>query len=506
MENTMNMKKTIVLAVVLLVAFLYMKKVAIPTHERETKKEAVFAGLIPSDLKQLRVERTQPGGTSREVFELRSLGESNATPAKDKDTGGPADDANTKDADKFGRLSWELAQVPGAVLDSTAVNTMVESIRSLNVGEPIEESQLEKDFAVYGLDKPLLTVQVQQKGTEPVEVAFGKRNEYLLKRYVKVSGRRGVFLVDDGAFAALNKSGADIRSKTPIQFSDDAVNAIELSSSAGVVKVKQVATGEWKIVDPQELPAGTVLVNDLLRALKDLRAVDFIDQPNTVDNPYGLAVPAVTLSLIMKDDSKTTKVELGEAGATVGKDSQAANKVYFRVSTGNTVFKAAVDSLAKFTKGVADLRERRLLKLSADDIEKVSASGKGIPTLEIVATNTDWNVNGKRSDPNFVEQLLNDISALQAVEFPSQVPEGAFGETFLNLTITKKGEAKETIVLHVGKEVTSKSGAARWTRIGDNGEAVLISDVEAKRIVPHEEALVELPPTPQTTPTAKLDS
>lgn len=497
----MNMKKTIVLAAVLLVAFLYMKKIAIPTHEQEVKRDVVFAGLKPLDLDQLRVERSLGGETLREVFELRSRGESSETP--NKESSGEAVVSSEDNA--FQRLSWELVDVPGSVLDTTTVRAIVESIRSLNVGSPIQDSDLDRDFAVYGLDKPSLTVHVRRKGAEPVEIAFGKRNEYLLKRYVKVSGRSGVFLVDDGTFAALNKGRSDIRSKTPIQFSEADVRAVELSSAAGVVKVQQVTTGEWKIVEPQELPAATVLVNDLLRSLRDLRTVDFIDKPNTVNDSYGLADPAVRLSLVMKDGSipQTTKIELAEIDTTNGKDSQASKSVYFRLSTGSTVFKASGDSLAKFTKGVADLRERRLFKLNSDDIERVNATGKGISAIEIVATNTDWNVNGKRSDPNFVEQLLNDISGLQAVEFPSQAPVDAFSESFLSLVITKKGEAKETVALQVGKEAASKSGAARWARVGEAGEPVLISDVEAKRIVPHEEALVEVTPAPpQVNPTA----
>jgi hypothetical protein len=158
--------------------------------------------------------------------------------------------------------------------------------------------------------------------------------------------------------------------------------------------------------------------------------------------------------------------------------------------------------LSKFNKGEGDLRERRLFRLSADDIEKVRATGKGVPEVEIVATNTDWSVNGKRSDPSFVEQLLNDISAVQAVEFPTQTVADAFSETFLNLVITKKAEPKETITFTVGKEATSKSGAARWARVGDGGVPVLISDLEAKRIVPHEEALVEAAPPAQPTQVA----
>jgi hypothetical protein len=496
----MNMKKTLVLAAVLLAAFLYMKKVAIPSHEQDSKKEVIFAGLKPADLERIRVERTQPEASTREVFELHSRGETKAETASEAqdEHGTPSEDGG------FEKLSWELAQFPGAVVDKKIVDPMISSIKALDVGSPIQDSELDKDFSVYGLDRPVLTVSVQRKGREPVEIAFGKRNEYLLKRYAKVSGRGGVFLVDDGSFAALNKGSTDVRSKTPIQFVDDDVRSVELSSPTGVVKLKQATVGEWKIVEPSELAASTVLVSDLLRSVRELRVVEFIDEPQAQPEKYGLGSPAVRLSLTMKEGSVPQSIEiaLSEVAGVGDKASQASKAVYFQVSNVKTIFRAAIDSLSKFNKGEGDLRERRLFRLSADDIEKVRATGKGVPEVEIVATNTDWSVNGKRSDPSFVEQLLNDISGVQAVEFPTQRAADAFSETFLNLVITKKAEPKETITFTVGKEATSKSGAARWARVGDGGVPVLISDLEAKRIVPHEEALVEAAPPAQPTQVA----
>ncbi len=493
----MNMKKTLVLAVILLAAFLYMKKIAIPSHEQSAAKNVVFSELKPTELERIRIERRQQESPVRETFEVRSLGSKQVERAPEAKAG---EEKLSTDGEEFAALSWELVQVPGAAIDKTTVDTMVSSIKGLDVGNSLEDSELDKDFSVYGLDKPALVVSVYRTGVDPIEIAFGKRNEYFLKRYAKVSGRSGVFLVDDGVFAALNKSSTDVRSKTPIQFADSDVREVELASPAGTVKIKQVAGGDWKIVAPSELAASTLLVTELLRSVRDLRAVDFIDAPDAKPEAYGLSSPTVRISLVFKEGNlpPQMQISLSEVRGSGGK-GQAPKTVYFQTSTVKTIFRAATDSLEKFFKGEGDLRERRLLKLGADDIEKVRATGKGIAEVEIVATNTDWNVNGKRSDPSFVEQLLNDISSLQAVEYPAQVAADAFSETFLTLVITKKGDIKETVTLTVGKEATSKSGPARWARVGDNGVPVLIAELEAKRIVPHEEALVEAVPTAQPT-------
>ena len=57
------------------------------------------------------------------------------------------------------------------------------------------------------------------------------------------------------------------------------------------------------------------------------------------------------------------------------------------------------------------------------------------------------------------------------------------------------------MTLTVGKEVVGAQDPGRYARIGDQGPAVIIRDVEAKRIVPHEETLLPREtPAPANTP------
>ena len=59
------------------------------------------------------------------------------------------------------------------------------------------------------------------------------------------------------------------------------------------------------------------------------------------------------------------------------------------------------------------------------------------------------------------------------------------------LTLTKKGPTPDTLVLTIGKETRVGQETLRYARVGTSEEVVLLRDVEAKRIVPHEGALTE---------------
>ena len=173
---------------------------------------------------------------------------------------------------------------------------------------------------------------------------------------------------------------------------------------------------------------------------------------------------------------------------------------FFTYDGAPSVFKVAPEKAIPLKKAVIDLRERKLFKLESSDIEKVVSAGSADAPVDIQSAAMDWTVNGKISDPVFVEQLFNDISNLTAVDFPKSVPADAFNQPFLILTITKKkGVGGQTAVLTVGKEVAGPGGPARYARMGDAGEVALIRDVEAKRIIPHEGALIQrATPTPGT--------
>jgi hypothetical protein len=177
--------------------------------------------------------------------------------------------------------------------------------------------------------------------------------------------------------------------------------------------------------------------------------------------------------------------------ASFGKAKDGA--VYFTYSGSPSVFKATADISAALTKTASDLREKRLWKLASRELDRVVSSGSADNAVDIRATSVDWSVNGKVSDAVFVEQLLNDIAQLEAHSFAKNVPVDAFAAPFLVLTLTKKGPTPETLVLTIGKETQVGQETLRYARLGTSEEVVLLRDVEAKRIVPHEGALTERP-------------
>jgi hypothetical protein len=465
----MNFKKTLLLAGVLVAAVLYLTKVSEPRRKAELEKDKLLGSVEVAQIS--RFSETPKEGASFSVQPIFSEGE----------------------------RSWSLTDLPTAKVDDGIIAGVISVLRGLAFEGPISEQESGSDLSVFGLDKPALTVTLQLKDGVQKEVIFGKKSEYLSKRYAKLGGAQGLYLVDEAGFQSLNKSRNDIRAKNPIKFNTADVREVALETSIGKAMITQPAVGEWKVVDTQLRAGSKQDIEALLSDLRSLSVEEFIDGGQVRLPEFGLDKPTVTMTVKLRDGLKETliRVLVGEAPNSKG--------TFFTYDGAPSVFKVPAEKIIPLRKGIIDLRERRLLNLEAKDIEKLVSGGTAETPVEIQAAAMDWTVNGKISDPVFVEELLNNIATLSATDFPKVVPSDAFTEPFLTVTITKKkGLGGETVALSIGEEISTPQGPARYARVGDTGEVALIRDVEAKRIMPHEGALIQSPtPTPKAAQAAR---
>ncbi len=470
----MNLKKTLILAAVLGGALLYLRQVALPSRDRERAERIAFARVLPSSIEFLEIT---PSVDDAKPYALEQIVNPERTSGANKET-------------------WSLRGVSGAVLDKEQVAGLVASLTTLEVEGPLDERETGYDVSVFGLDKPALSVTMTERGGTRTEVAFGKKNEYLSKRYVKISGRKGIFLADEAQFAAVNKTSSDVRSKTPFSFSENDVRAVVLMSKAGRVKLEQVVVGAWKIAEPTSLPASTDSVQAFLKAIKGLRMTEFVDHAESRKTELGLDRPQVTVSLSLREG-----IEPREVTYTIGERTAqgAKSAIFASASSTDTAFKLQLEEVSALVKSVDDLRERKIVAYDESRIKRVSATLEDGKKVEIAVSGVSWTINGKQSDPVFMQQYLKDVSAFSAAEFPTTVPPDAFDKPMLVLDIIEDIERNQRLQVTIGAEIKGAGQEQlRLVRTSGSDTVYAVRDIEAKRVVPREEALIERPtPAPQ---------
>ncbi|MEY4701247.1 MAG: hypothetical protein RL326_1434, partial [Pseudomonadota bacterium] len=464
----MNLRKTLILAAVLAAAALYLKQVSLPGRERQRTERMAFSRLASDSIESIEVAN---GAEDSKPYTLEQRGAMSNAQAK-----APG-------------MAWDLRGVPGAVLDQTQIVGLLSGLGELEVEGPLDERETGYDVSVFGLDKPALTLTVNEKGNERAEVAFGKKNEYLSKRYVKISGKKGIFLADEERFAAVNKSVFDIRSKTPCSFVVSDLRSLVIATKAGRVKLVQDIVGSWKIVEPTQLPASTEAVETLLNTLKGLNVAQFIDQGSARHGEFGLDSPEVTMSLSFREGIEPRDITYKVSG---NRASGSESATYVSSSTTDTVYKLTSDPTSQFTKSPNDLRERRIVPYEESDIKKLSATLDDGQKVEIAVSGVSWTINGKQSDPVFTQQFLKDVASFSASEFPASVPADAFHKPMLALDIIKDVESNQRMTVTIGAEMKgANQEAMRFVKTSASDTIYAVRDIEAKRVVPREEALVE---------------
>jgi hypothetical protein len=481
----MTTKKTLVLALVLALVTLYITQVLVPSRQAKELETIALRSVARSDIDTVSISRYDQGAKEERFVLMQSLA---PRPTKAKDSL----------EEKVPELvqTWSLPSIRGAILDKNALDTYLTALLEISIEGPLETEQLYRDISVYGLDKPQVTAIVDGNG-QRTELAFGKKNEYLGKRYVKVSGRDGVFLVEESSFEQVNKGASDLRSKTPFTFSLSDVREFLATSIQGRIRVTQPEVGAWRIESPESLPASREDVEEMLNTIAQLKVKEFIDGSFEERNRYGFGLPRANVIILFRDGIEPQEVSFFLANASQG--DSATSEMYMYSSSSETIFKLATDPSDKLVQTVDGLREKAIVAMPYDQMKGVIAGGEQGQGVTIAVKEIEWVVNDKPSDPVFVEQLLKDISGLRAVDFPLGVSGEVFQKPFLTLDIEPKSGDYQKVSLVVGDEYSDARGnALRYVKNSNNDTIFGIRDVEAKRIVPHEEALVKPLKAPAT--------
>jgi hypothetical protein len=484
----MNLRKTIILACVLLAALAYIYKVQLPKDEAKAAEGKIFSGLEREALQSIKISR------SGQEFTLKNL---------DPRPGVTKGEAKAVDLEALAK--WEFAETPGADPDRTTLNTLITALLGFSIDAPLPAKDLDPDLSVYGLKAPALTLEVTTN-SKPIAVSFGKENEYVHKRYFKIGGKEDVYLVPTGLFAAADKSKNEFRNKAPLDFVDSDLQNIQARGSAAPVKLQIDDKYEWQIVEPAKYTANNTVISALTRDIRAMRAVDFIDgKPNLSD--FGLDKPAVEIDLTFKESAKRAPLHLA-----IGKHlEEGKERAYLSISGRPSIFRLEENSITQLDQPLESFRERQLFKFATDQAVQLDFVRFKEGPLSLVRTGGSWTVNSRPADENFVREILGGLSELRADGFPADNRDYGFSNPRLKLVLRlestdpDKKTTERTLV--IGDSADKSKDEARYYAAADGlNEPFIISKEAFKRIYPREEVLVRIEPTPAPTAAAPIES
>lgn len=238
---------------------------------------------------------------------------------------------------------WVFAGQDGIDVDPAEAGNIASGLADLESQRVVDEQP--PSLAEYGLETPRVTVSFKDAAGMERTLLIGNRTPTGGDLYAKLADTPRVFLVGAWLDETFNRSRFDLRDKTALKFSRDAVTNVTLTSSGGTVALAQ-AGGEWRLTSPEEAPADNAAADAIVNALSSARMQSVVDNPDPA--AMGLTRPALTASVTA--GPTRTVLEIGGPAAD--------GTLYARDAVRDLVFTVDASLADQLSKTAADLRRK----------------------------------------------------------------------------------------------------------------------------------------------------
>jgi hypothetical protein len=190
-----------------------------------------------------------------------------------------------------------------------------------------------------------------------------------------------------------------------VQIPEDQIRQIEIAKKdAETTTIRKNDANKWELTAPKPLSVDQDAANSVASSLSSLSSDRLIEEKAEDLAQYGLAAPAVVVT-VTKKDGKTEKLLLGDETPTGG-------GVFVKLAGDARVFSIATYNKSSLDKTWKDLRDKRLLTFDSDKLVRVELSAK-TQGLEFGKNNqNEWQIvkpRPLRADSFQIEEVIRKL-------------------------------------------------------------------------------------------------
>lgn len=261
--------------------------------------------------------------------------------------------------------------------------------------------------------------------------------------YAQVEGRKEFLLLSTTSAENLLKGVNDLRNKKLFPFSEPDVQAFELlNPGQQPISLKRSGAG-WTFVSPAGETAYAPKVKSFLELVAGLNVAEYLEKA-PADEVAGFGTDARIVKLTL-NDGKTVTLTIGAEF----KDDKKVEKHYIRIEGNPEVMTAMKYVIKNATKGLDDLRDRRVFRIEKDQIQKLTIKHPD-QTLVLELAGDAWNL----TQPEKIEKVdltatLNSLSTLDVLDtVQGKKPEEVgLTKNAIELTLQLKDGSSHTVTI-----------------------------------------------------------
>lgn len=347
----------------------------------------------------------------------------------------------TQGADK----SWLLTAPVRTYAEDAKVTQFLSKASNVRLTDYVADNPASLES--FGLSQPYLSLTIEtqslpptppgsQPASGPVEpirrtltlLVGGTADLQNQSRFVMLAGEPWVAKAPAATIDGLVPKLSELRDARVTRVKASSVVEFELTTAAGAAVLKR-SGATWQGAGDLERVDGPAL-DDVLRALEDLRAVDFIDSPDPAAD-YGLAEPRATLRVSTSDAVQPLVVRVG------GKTESGLN-AFVQVEGQSTIHVVTEKQAQRLAVTPLELRDRNITSLAPDQIQRLDVESEGRHYV-LERSAGGWKVvepAGAEPDTAAIGDLLRDLARLRARRFVAKGEDSAYGLDKPTMTVT----------------------------------------------------------------------
>ncbi len=489
------MFKRILVSVVILGGLaLYISQVELKSDAVQAAIAKPFVDLKPVTIKSVTLS-SEPAGTFTFV-------NSQATTS-------PSDtDGKTVLDSELGH--WGIEGISGADLDSPALNTLFSALQALTLRDGISGQEAGDDMSVYGLAPASATLKITSASGTVRELNFGKINEYVSQRYVQIDNDPALYLIPSELYDVVSKKRDDFRNRLPLIIYEGDVKELTLTDANTSYVFEQ--NHRWRMTAPKSVSVSSDVINEVFRAIRSVRATEFVDDANTPEKQsvHGLVTPELIVKISFKDDKREPiEARFGRFKGANGKDSLAV-----QIGGSDHIVKFTEEVKARVIKNVNDYREKALASFDSSNVDSVVVK-KGDVSISLsrnsgktTQSDTDqtpsssaWLVDGKPGDDPFITGYFDTLSKLEAKGFLDPNAQGlGFDAPYGSVEVTLVDGKVRNII--VGNQLPE---AQRAIGVDKLLEPFTVDEAVVGKILPAREVFVKAVTVDEPSPTPPVE-
>ena len=265
--------------------------------------------------------------------------------------------------------------------------------------------------------EPDATVRLAKGGETLIELAFRKpKDEKDPTIRVTHSARGNVAIQDDGLLTLLRLPHDQFRNHTIFRRPLDEVTAITVDTVKKFIVTRQT-DDSWQVTGNRTFPADTLLVNNMLGAIRSGQVIDFVkDNASAADfKKEGLDTPWMNLKI------GGTSATTGAWNESIAFGTFDTSRVLARLNAEPTIVALPRAQAILLPKEDFKLRDRRLWSFATNQVAAVTITLKNKPTRLLRLPNATWrdaqNKALNQIQSAMLEESIYRMGVMTAVEW-----------------------------------------------------------------------------------------